>query len=96
MRNTKGFLGLLTGLIIGSALGMLYAPDKGDNTRDKLSYRLKKYRKKLEDYINSLSCSDEEASSEAKQKGEELVHKTQEKAEKLLEDVDSLISQINK
>ena len=39
--NTKTILALLAGLAAGAALGILFAPDKGDDTRDKLSETLK-------------------------------------------------------
>ena len=39
--NTKTILALLAGLAAGAALGILFAPDKGDDTRDKLSESLK-------------------------------------------------------
>ena len=39
--NTKVVVALLAGLAAGAALGILFAPDKGDETRDKLTESLK-------------------------------------------------------
>ena len=40
--NTKVVVALLVGLAAGAALGILFAPDSGEETRDKLSESLKK------------------------------------------------------
>jgi gas vesicle protein len=40
--NTKVVVALLAGLAAGAALGILFAPDKGTETRDKLTDSLKK------------------------------------------------------
>ena len=37
MKNNKVILGLIGGLAIGAVLGVLFAPDKGKNTRKKIA-----------------------------------------------------------
>lgn len=93
-KNSNSLLAFLTGAATGAILGILYAPDKGENTRDKLTYRLDKYRKKLDEAIEEFMDGKEYADNEAKSEGEKIVSKAKEKAEQLLDDVNGLIGQI--
>ncbi|MEQ8241627.1 MAG: YtxH domain-containing protein [Cyclobacteriaceae bacterium] len=90
----SSFFSLIFGIAIGGVLGILFAPDKGTNTRDRLTYRLDKYKKNLEDLLDDLSASSDKLENEAKSEGEKIVNDAKEKAERLLDDVNGLISQI--
>lgn len=56
--NSKVLIGLLTGLAAGAALGLLFAPEKGSETRDRLNQSLKdlgdSIRDRAADEINNL------------------------------------------
>ena len=93
-RSSNTFLAFLAGATTGALLGILYAPDKGTNTRDRLSYTLDKYKERLEDLLDDIINGRDEAESVAKSKGQRVVSDAKEKAEKLLHDVDELIDQI--
>lgn len=47
--NTKTVVALLAGLAAGAALGLLFAPEKGADTRDKLSESLKNLGDSIKD-----------------------------------------------
>lgn len=57
--NSKVLVGLLVGIAAGAALGLLFAPEKGSDTRDKLSESLKdlgdSIKDKAADEINNLT-----------------------------------------
>ncbi|UXX80078.1 YtxH domain-containing protein [Reichenbachiella carrageenanivorans] len=93
-KKSNSFLSFLTGAAAGAILGILYAPDKGENTRDKLSYQLDKYSKKLDDLVKEFVEGKELSENEAKSEGEKIVSDAKEKAEKLLDDVNGLITKI--
>ncbi|RZK80508.1 MAG: YtxH domain-containing protein [Pedobacter sp.] len=58
--SSKVLVGLLAGLAAGAALGLLFAPEKGTETRDKLSQSLKdlgdSIKDRAADEINNLSA----------------------------------------
>ena len=93
-KNTNSFISFLVGLIFGGVLGILFAPDKGNNTRDRLTFRLNKYKRKLEELIDDIIDEKDSVDSEAKVKSKKVVNDAKTKAEKLLKDVDGILSKI--
>jgi gas vesicle protein len=93
-KSGKTFVAFLAGVATGAALGILYAPDKGENTRNLLSYKLTKYREQLQKLIADLLDGNELPESLAKTEGKKVVSEAREKAERLLADVESLMGQI--
>lgn len=88
-------MAFMIGAAAGAILGILYAPDKGINTRQKLSFQLEKYKEKLQALLNDFVDGKETPlTSEAKSMGQKVVNEAKTKAEKLLEDVDELLDQI--
>lgn len=90
------FFAFLLGVVTGGVVGILYAPDKGTNTRDKLTFQLDKLKKQLEGFIEDVVNDKTVLSNQAKDKGEKIVKDAKDKAERLLDDVNGLISQIKK
>lgn len=96
-RTVGSLLLLLSGLATGIAVGFLYAPDTGTNTRDRMTYRLERYRFKLEELLGDLIRTKEQLpESAAKTSGEKVINDAKEKARQLLDDVDNLLGQIRK
>lgn len=99
--QAKSLIAFLAGVAAGSAIGILFAPEKGEVTREKLSSSLGDYRDQLKNFIKDLRERGEEVALEyaggdnsAKAEGKKVVNEARQKAEKLLEDVEDLMGQI--
>jgi gas vesicle protein len=89
-------IGLVTGALIGSAVAILYAPDSGSNTRDKISYRLSSYVDELNKLIDELKNEQEKYVSDAKQKGNDVVSDAKKRADDLIREAETLLENIEK
>lgn len=88
--------GLLTGALLGSAVAILYAPDKGSNTRGRLSYQLSKYIDDINRLIKKLQDEKNKFSSDAKQKGDDVVTDAKKRADDLIKEAEALLENIEK
>ena len=94
-KKTTAIISFLSGAAAGAAFGLLFAPDKGRGTRDRLSFLLDKYRDSFRDLTDEMLAGKEASTSQAKSEGQRVIKDAKTKAEQLLSDVDSLINQIN-
>jgi gas vesicle protein len=79
-KSTKTVLGILAAGAIGIAIGMLLAPDKGENTRKKVKDSLGDLDDKLDDFLENV-----------KTKGNEIIADLKDKATTIKDDVDNAI-----
>lgn len=88
--NANYFISFLSGTVAGTVLGILYAPDKGKHTRDRLSYRLEQYKDSLQEVIDDLTAASEAEDENGQPQKSEVSQETIEKAEKIMDDINSL------
>jgi gas vesicle protein len=93
-KNSDSVLAFLAGIAAGAAMGILFAPDSGKNTRDKLSFQLEKYKEQLSEMLEHLGREGQNFETEAHAQGERVVNEAKLKAEGLLNDVERLIEEI--
>lgn len=85
----KVFLGVLAGAAVGAALGILFAPDKGSNTRAKLSKTGEDY---LEDFKNKFSEiieGSKESLATVKSSADDMMEKGRTKAQEVKSELKS-------
>jgi gas vesicle protein len=73
MDNTgKIVAGVLAGVAVGAVLGLLFAPDKGSNTRQKISDSMKGWGKELADQAEGFIA---DKTAKAKQHAQHMADK---------------------
>lgn len=68
MKTNSTIIGILGGIAAGALLGVLFAPDKGSKTRQKIAKKTKQYSDSVKDTYQNLV-------GKIKQNGEEVIEK---------------------
>jgi gas vesicle protein len=87
MSSGKVFLGVLAGLAAGAMLGVLFAPDKGTETRKKIVKKGDEYVDALSEKFNEFLDDVTEKFDKVKDDVSEFAEKTKAKYEDSIKDV---------
>lgn len=100
MKNGKGLLALLAGAAIGVGLGILFAPDKGSKTREKIKDGFDDLKNKAKSKLDSLEEDTKEkfASSkdDLKESVENLLSDSSYKAEEAITYLEEKLAELKK
>ena len=94
--SSNSIISFFVGLLLGGVFGVLFAPDRGNNTRDKLTYRLNKYKLRIQDLLEEILEDKEIKKSASGKEEKKVVNDAKDKAEKLLKDVDGILTKMKK
>ena len=95
-KKSTNMTSLVLGLSLGVLGGLLVAPLRDRNIRTRLAYQLKKFGGKMHIFAKELARFNGRkiVSTTAKVAGQEVIDKTVEKAQKILEEVKALAAQL--
>lgn len=87
----KSFFSLLLGLAAGAAIGILYAPDKGKNTREKVKRAAAGNLDDLQEGAENLEAEVEDKAQEAKEDLKDLGETLKKKGSEIKEGARALL-----
>ncbi|MCP9199295.1 YtxH domain-containing protein [Gramella sp. GC03-9] len=101
MANTGNtLLALITGAAIGAGLGLLYAPDTGENTRNKLKKDAQdaqdKFNKRYHETTSNLSDKAKKARLDFEHRLEETLNSASHKADDILVAMENKLEELRK
>ncbi len=85
-------VGALAGVLTGFGLGLLVAPDEGRKVRRRLAYLLDRWSYQVAALVEQLGS--DEVQSGARESGAALIADAREQAERILQDANSLMSEV--
>lgn len=92
MSSSKILVGFLAGASIGALAGILFAPDKGSNTRKKISNKTGDLTDSVKNSFNDFIDGVKQTYSGAKEEVEELSNKSRAKLDGVKNDVKNALS----
>ena len=93
MKADKIILGVLGGVAVGAALGVLFAPEKGDKTRRKIMDKSNDYADELKDKLDSLLGTVSNKYDKLKKEGENLFAEGKSRLQEARHDGQDLIAE---
>tara|TARA_R110001632_G_scaffold230820_2_gene368647 strand:- start:1164 stop:1442 length:279 start_codon:yes stop_codon:yes gene_type:complete len=75
MKSNNSLVNILGALAVGAIAGILFAPDKGSNTRKKIASTAEGLSDDLKEGVEELSATLAQKYDEAKMKGNEIIEK---------------------
>jgi gas vesicle protein len=91
MSSGKVLLGVLAGVSVGATLGILFAPDKGTNTRRKISRKGDEYAQELEEKFNDFVAGLTDKFEDKKNEAARIVESGEHKVEKVVAEARSSV-----
>ncbi|MES2798015.1 MAG: YtxH domain-containing protein [Bacteroidota bacterium] len=95
MKTSKILLGVLAGAVAGTVVGMLYAPEKGSQTRRQILDKGDDYAEGLKNKLEALVVSLNKKYQSTLVEVEGIVTKGKNKYENALQEVDGLMANAN-
>lgn len=96
----SSFLALITGAAIGAAIGLLYAPDSGENTRERLSKEAQdardQFNKKYQETSSNLSSRAKKARIDFEHRLEDTLSSASYKADEILSALEAKLEDLRK
>lgn len=87
MKTSKTIIGVLGGVAVGAALGILFAPDKGSKTRKKIAKKTNNAKESLKHSFDEFLDTVSEKYNTIIEDGEELLEEGKEELKKIKKEI---------